>query len=415
MKTILFISPTGTLDNGAERSIVQLMALLKKQGHIIINVAQSNNSSDRKEYQSEMDRLGIPFYTFDLLKWWWPDAPGGEISDMELATTQYRDVLRQLQELIRNLNINLVVSNTVNVFLGAIAASISQIPHFWLVHEFPDNEFSYYKTKLPFIVENSSKIFAVEGNLREHLQSIVPNRTIHGFVPYTILESKNELLISNKHRFISIGRLSDRKNQLELIKAYRHLGRFDIELCFIGPWDNKYKELCDNYIDKYELKNIRFLGYQEKPWELVSNLDICIFPSKMETFGLVYIESVLNGVPVIASDNLGHQTVQRLFNLPALYPSTNIKELSDQMQKTLANFYELKENSLRLKEKIRVGYNPELAYQEILKFIVDEDIEINSNLDTIDFLLTTSTRKTKLEVLGRKISHKLTNIRHKFR
>ena len=37
-KTILFISPTGTLDNGAEISIVNLMKFLVKKGYRVLNV-----------------------------------------------------------------------------------------------------------------------------------------------------------------------------------------------------------------------------------------------------------------------------------------------------------------------------------------------------------------------------------------
>lgn len=37
-KTILFISPTGTLDNGAEISIVNLMKYLVKKGYRVLNV-----------------------------------------------------------------------------------------------------------------------------------------------------------------------------------------------------------------------------------------------------------------------------------------------------------------------------------------------------------------------------------------
>ena len=36
-KKILFISPTGTLDNGAEISIVNLMEYLVETGHQVIN------------------------------------------------------------------------------------------------------------------------------------------------------------------------------------------------------------------------------------------------------------------------------------------------------------------------------------------------------------------------------------------
>ncbi|WEM60652.1 hypothetical protein P1T46_05660 [Streptococcus parauberis] len=51
MKNILFISPTGTLDNGAEQSITSLMGHLAESGYHIINVVPSENHSTTENYQ----------------------------------------------------------------------------------------------------------------------------------------------------------------------------------------------------------------------------------------------------------------------------------------------------------------------------------------------------------------------------
>lgn len=42
---------------------------------------------------------------------------------------------------------DLVISNTVNVFQGALAAAFEDVKHFWLIHEFPGGEFGLLQRK----------------------------------------------------------------------------------------------------------------------------------------------------------------------------------------------------------------------------------------------------------------------------
>lgn len=159
--------------------------------------------------------------------------------------------------------------------------------------------------------------------------------------------------------------------------------------------------------------NVKFLGYQNNPWDLVTDKDICVFPSKTETFGLVYIEAVLNGLPVIASDNLGHKTVQQLFELPRLYPAAEITQLKQQMADSLEIFDDKKIEAVDYQSHVLKRYAPEVAYQNIVAQIEDGDRQANQSIQAIEFLLTGVTRKTKLEILGRKLSQFLTRIRQR--
>lgn len=413
MKNILFVSPTGTLDNGAELSIIQLMSLLKKRGYNVINMVQEAKSPLHELYDLKMAELEIPLYKIRLTKWWWPEAPGGVIPDLELATFEYQDALLRIRNIILEHQIDLVISNTVNVFLGAIAASVSKIPHFWLIHEFPENEFAYYKSKMPFVLAMSEKVFTVDGALKEVWQKAVSSKAVDSFIPYTEIVPRDDLVTSTQPRFVSVGRLSERKNQIALLQAYQQLGRNDIELLFIGPWDENYKIFCDDFINRYHLTNVKFLGYQDSPWDLLTDRDICIFPSRNETFGLVYIEAILNGVPVIASDNLGHQTVQNYFELPDLYSVDNIEELVNRMVFALGNVEALKLDAILFQKKVAEKYTPEMSYQSIIKSIEEQEELSSSLLQAVDFLLLSHQRRSKLELLGRKTSQILTRLRQK--
>src|SRR5699024_1701543 len=159
----------------------------------------------------------------------------------------------------------LVITNTVNMFQGAVAASCENIPHIWLIHEFPFGEFGYYREKIPFIDAFSSEVFAVSGALTKDLQDRLLNRKVKSFSPFTEI-TESELIDAQDHRIVCVGRLTERKNQLELLKAYAQLENNEQkELVFIGGWDEKYKNKCDKFIEENQLDRIRFVGNVENP------------------------------------------------------------------------------------------------------------------------------------------------------
>ena len=78
------------------------------------------------------------------------------------------------------------------MFQRAVAAACENIPHFWLIHEFPEGEFGYYKAKIDFVDEYSQEIFAVTGSLQKSLAQLLPHREISSFAPFTDIKAENE-------------------------------------------------------------------------------------------------------------------------------------------------------------------------------------------------------------------------------
>ena len=340
-KTVLFISPTGTLDNGAEISIVNLMKFLVDRGCRVLNVFPDYKVASQEEYRTALQNAGIETYGLSAVKWWWEEAPGGLPGNHFMRVNSYNKNIKDIRNIIVDNKVDLVISNTVNVFQGALAAAFEHVKHFWLIHEFPEGEFGYYKEKLDFIDSFSDEIFAVTGALTENLQHYFPKRKIYSFAPYTHIESVESVKTesSYQHRIISVGRLTERKNQLELIKAFGLLDKSDIDLVFLGGWDEDYKQICDDYIAEHQLKSVSFLGHVDDPWSMITDKDIAVFPSSMETFGLVYVESVLNGIPTILSDNEGHRSAFEYMNEQGhMYHLGDLDALTRTISDTLAQF-----------------------------------------------------------------------------
>jgi len=391
-KTILFISPTGTLDNGAEISIVNLMKFLVDEGYRVLNVFPDYKVPSQEEYRTSLQNAGIETYGFTAVKWWWEEAPGDSSGNHFMRVTSYNKNIKDIRNIIVDNKVDLVISNTVNVFQGALAAAFENVKHFWLIHEFPEGEFGYYKEKLDFIDKFSDDIFAVTGALTEDLEKYFPNRKIYSFAPYTQMDPKEEIKTdSNFHnRIISVGRLTQRKNQLELIKAFQLLNLEGTELVFLGAWDEDYKQICDDYIAEHHLKSISFLGHVDDPWSMITDKDLAVFPSSMETFGLVYVESVLNGIPTILSDNAGHRSAFEYMNEQGhMYHLGDLKALTRTISDTLAQFNKEKREAVQAVPSLKERYSLESVYANITKKLEDNELHHKKvNKSEIDFLNT---------------------------
>lgn len=109
-------------------------------------------------------------------------------------------------------------------------------------------------------------------------------------------------------KILYIGRLEARKGIDILIKAIpKVLSRVTrVKFIIVGREnvDTKWIVKLRNTIEYKYLEKINFLGYVEKNEtikRLYQNADICVFPSRYESFGLTILEAMGFGKPVIAS------------------------------------------------------------------------------------------------------------------
>lgn len=100
---------------------------------------------------------------------------------------------------------------------------------------------------------------------------------------------------------LSVGRLSKEKGFEYLLKAFSLLrGKNNARLVILGEGKEEanLKELSINLgIDK----KVFFLGFKDNPYKYMKRSTIFVLPSLYESFGLVMIEAMACGIPVIAT------------------------------------------------------------------------------------------------------------------
>ena len=82
---------------------------------------------------------------------------------------------------------------------------------------------------------------------------------------------------------------------------------------------------------------------------------------------MVYIESLLNGIPTIVSNNKGYESVKEIFSEGEMYPLGNTDALSKMILDFLTNFDEKKQEMIHSREKILKLYSLDYAYREIIQ------------------------------------------------
>lgn len=109
-------------------------------------------------------------------------------------------------------------------------------------------------------------------------------------------------------KILSIGILTERKNQLEIVKFIllckkRHI---QISLTILGNSNTSYGKLCKDFIRENELEDyVFFPGFVSNIEEYFAQTDLMILASKVESYPGVIVESMANKVPVLSTPVAG--------------------------------------------------------------------------------------------------------------
>lgn len=132
---------------------------------------------------------------------------------------------------------------------------------------------------------------------------------------YSKNEAREKLDIKNSSFIIGIiGRIDPKKGQLFLVKAIRKLrDQFpQVELLIVGEPTYKdqmsvtYLKQIEDYIILHQLSDyIHMRGFTNDVNLFYNAIDLFALASENETYGMVTIESLLSGVPVVATNSAG--------------------------------------------------------------------------------------------------------------
>ncbi len=158
------------------------------------------------------------------------------------------------------------------------------------------------------------------------------------------------------------GRLVEEKGIGVLLRAYEILCRTEKDLVLKIAGD--YKEVAGanvyadlkKYIKIHKLQNVVFMGKlkEEEMEGFYSSLDVFVLPSinSLEAFGMVQVEAMYCGAPVVATDLYGVRTIVQRTGMGVVVKKNDAEDLAKGILKVLHN----KEKYWKPKEEILKYY-----------------------------------------------------------
>jgi len=143
-------------------------------------------------------------------------------------------------------------------------------------------------------------------------------------------------------KFINVAYLNKNKNQSLLIDAFYNAfhDNNEFELSIVGSGSEK--ENLQKQIKELNIKNIKLLGFiaQNELAELLQNSEYFVLSSNVETFGVVIIEAMSCGLPVVSTKCGGPESIITDNKLGILCQKNNVDELSQALIKLSQNKYD---------------------------------------------------------------------------
>lgn len=290
---------------------------------------------------------------------WWIPATHWSAPEFLAQLEGIEDRTSTLEQLLREERVELVHTNVIVTMEGALAAARLSLPHVWHSRGLFDEKFppSYFND-LPFLLGAVDALtdrvlcvsdavsrqmgsycrkarlqvirdgFDLEGFLSQPVESGPSFRARHGIPPDARLA-------------VTVGGVQRRKGLLDLVEAAASLRRTRSDLVFLvvgAESDPAFAADLRSRIHALGLESFfRFLGFQANVATVLAHGALLVHPSHSEGFGIVLLEAMAAGKPVVATRCGGPEEIVAEGRTGLLVEPQNPSELAGAIEAVLSN------------------------------------------------------------------------------
>lgn len=172
--------------------------------------------------------------------------------------------------------------------------------------------------------------------------------------PLTLIPGK--MSEGNSHRFLAVGRFSHRHKGFDLLIEAFHIfaqHNSDWKLDIVG--EGVEEELYKSLIQKYHLEDRVFIHpFTNNIQDYYSKAQIYVLSSRWEGFGLVLVEAMAHGLPVISSDL--PTSIEIMGDFALYFKNGDIKELAQRLEDAIQLDWEKEsDEALRIANRFSIN------------------------------------------------------------
>lgn len=312
---ILFYNHTGQA-SGAERMLAMILARLDARAFASVVVCPESGALGKIGAE-----LGVPVENIAGLEarfTWRPDL-------LVRYARSFVQVMRELRQKVTASKPDLIHANSIRAGLVATAATVGlKTPVVWHLHDLlPRHPLSTAirrfasvskRTRMIAVSEAVARNFrgGFSGSLKNRVTVILNAIDLDKFrtaeTSQTARRAVREELGLERDKFVLgiIGQLTPRKGQLELIEAFSQADLSRATLLIVGaPLFNRDADYAERLEDEAMALGVagrvRLLGARSDISRIMRALDLLVVNSTAEPFGLVILEAMACGTPVLAT------------------------------------------------------------------------------------------------------------------
>lgn len=193
----------------------------------------------------------------------------------------------------------------------------------------------YVLSKVPNIIVCSPQMKELIWNMTNSKIHVIPNgvdfEDILNIQPHKSIKYPSILYVGGLTKIKGIDILL---NAVPVI--IKKIPNLCIYIAGSGPEEDNLKKLVKELSIE---KNVKFLGFisEEEKFSYYKSVDVCVFPSKYEPFGIVLLEAMACGKPVVASNIDGIPFVVEDGKTGLLFECGNVEDLAEKVITLLEN------------------------------------------------------------------------------
>jgi glycosyltransferase involved in cell wall biosynthesis len=352
-KRVLFITNSSSI-GGAQQCLLDLILSLPERIKPVIIVSKEG------PFLNIIKQNNIEYYIIPFRGWWYSRF---RIKFIERLFNNLISIIR-IYIKIKNLDIRLVYSNTLYSPIGGILSAILRLPHIWHIHEFPHlNEIQKFdfglNWSMSFVNKNSNFVICPSLALKQALTFYITENKIICIHNGVVCNNDKQFSrknfqssINNNITILIIGSIIEFKGQHDAILAIEQLIKKGkkVNLIILGEGDTDYVNDLKFKTKVLEIENnISWEGFKSDVYTYLSKADLLYVCSKFESFGMVIVEAMSVGCPVIATKTGGIPEIIINGYNGMLYDIGDVESLVDKTIKLIENkdlYQEISKNSI---------------------------------------------------------------------
>lgn len=258
----------------------------------------------------------------------------------------------KLNGILRSSNFDVVhthASNDLWLLVPSLKLSRKKIPLFLTKHV---GSYIIKKDILHKIIyRRVTKAFAISNVIKENLLETCPLKRnkvtlLHNGIDVEKFKPDNELRKNGRTKLNiredeiligMMGRFSQGKGHEEFLNAVHQLNKHNNNLKYIvigeaSRGEDKYAEKIKDMAKNYNLRNITFTGYLHDVRKTLAAMDIFVFPSHAEAFGLALAEAMAMELPTVCSNSDGVLDIAVDGETSFLFKNKNADDLTEKIE-----------------------------------------------------------------------------------